>query len=460
MSAACVCPKLRVWWATPNREPMPQTQQKQIRRISISDSRSAALEALLLTDRGIAVQAALDTVFSKCDLGVSDRSLASELAYGVLRTGLTLDARLGEVLPKLNKLPVVVRHVLEIGLYSLLYAERVPAHAAINTAVALAKKRSGLRMGNLVNAVLRKLQEVPESTKSDNVWQNLAHEYALPAEILRLWRTHYGNAASLSLLRRSFARPWPAVRINAAYAKAACLRKAFADEPFGKSIGSWGFAFPPGRVPIKVAGRSIFEWREQGALSQQAAGSQLVMEKLGLFSLKDSFWDCCAGVGGKSMVLLERGAKVALCSDTSGKRLEQLVRDCRRLGLVCPKVLQADAAHYTPEDFCGHILVDAPCSSLGVLARRPDVKKRDFSPASLQYFVDTQRAILDNVAFCLSVGYCLAYMTCTLNPAENELQIRDFLAKHPNFILLSQWQSPHSHPWLEGMFGALLQKTA
>lgn len=439
---------------------MPQTQRKQNRRISISDSRVAALEALLLTDKGLAVQAALDTVFSNCELGVADRALASELAYGVLRTDLTLDARLGEVLPKLHKLPAVVRRVLGIGLYSLLYAERVPAHAAINTAVAIVKKRSGQHMANLVNAVLRNLQRAPVSTKSDNVWENLALEYALPEEILRLWQTHYGNAACLSLLRRSFARPWPAVRINAAHAMAACLRKALTDEPFGKSIGAWGFAFPPGRLPMNLAGRSFLDWRERGALSQQATGSQFVMEKLGLFGLKGSFWDCCAGVGGKSLALLERGANVALCSDTSGRRLAQLERDCRRLGLACPRVVEADAAQYTPKDFCGHILVDAPCSSMGVLARRPDVKKRDFDPASLQYFVDIQRAILDNVASCVRAGYCLAYVTCTLNPAENEWQIRDFLARHPNFILLSQWQTPHSHHWLEGMFGALLQKTA
>lgn len=425
----------------------------------VTDSRCAALATLLLTEKGVAVQEALDQIFSRCELSVADRAQASEFAYGVLRTRIALDARLVQVLPRPEKLPLPVQLILALGLYSLLYAERIPAHAAINTAVELAKKRAGQRMGNLVNATLRKLLREPVRIKTADVWRTLATQYALPDDILHLWRKHYGSGASLSLLRRSFSRPWPCVRINARHELASELRENLAGEPFATAVGQWGFAFPPGALPQRIGNYSVAEFREKGVLSHQAAGSQLLLEKLGLFALEGPFWDCCAGVGGKSLPLLERGRVVAQCSDTSGKRLKQLARDCQRLGLACSRVHEADATKYAPEDFTGHILVDAPCSSMGVLARRPDVKKRSFASASLQHFVAMQRAILDNVAHSLAPGYCLAYMTCTLNPAENEVQIETFLARHPNFCLLSQWQTPHEHPWLEGMFGALLQKT-
>lgn len=454
----------------------------------VADARWTALQTLLQSDKNIPVQAALDVQLSASALPAQDRALVAELVYGVLRTRIALDAELATVLANPRKLPVAIRHILAIGLYSLRHAERIPAHAALDTAVSLARRATGQRMGNLVNACLRKLAGSSSSSGvngnsphkktllrppkkqsaehagvgQDGVWTTLATKFALPDSIVSLWRRAYGDAQAIQLMRRSFARPWTGLRVNASVPQGKSLRDALsgiaARQTGCERIGQWGFAFAPGMQPQELAGQSLSQWQSQGALSFQAAGSQLVMEKLDLYALEGPFWDCCCGVGGKSLPLLERGLSVVLCSDTSCNRLQQFARDCERLGIVSPETMEADAAAFIPQRFDGNVLVDAPCSSMGVLARRPDVKKRPFDTASLEHFVQAQRGILDNAASAVRPGRHIAYMTCTLNPDENEGQVRSFLQRHEDFELLAQWQTPHDHPWLEGMFGALLRR--
>lgn len=453
-------------------------------RAVVADARWVALQTLLQSDRDIPVQAALDGQLRGSALSSQDRALAAELVYGVLRTRLALDAELATVLPNPRKLPAAIRHALAIGLYSLRYAERIPVHAALDTAVSIARRVGGQRMANLVNACLRRLSrreggpagchESPQGKQSQDgvrqvcvwtgsagdcdVWSTLGTRFALPSSIVSLWREAYGEAQAIQLMCRSFSRPWTGLRVNASFVHGRRLSAMLEDQPDCVRIGDWGFAFAPGDVPQTIAGETVRRWQERGALSFQAAGSQLVMEKLGLYGIDGVWWDCCCGVGGKSLALLERGRTVSLCSDMSAQRLGQFGRDCRRLGIVSPETMEADASSFTPAQFGGNVLVDAPCSSMGVLARRPDVKKRSFDADALGYFVRTQRAILDTVATVVEPGRHIAYMTCTLNPDENEVQICGFLERHRGFELLGQWQTPHGHPWLEGMFGALLRR--
>ena len=180
----------------------------------VADARWTALQTLLQSDKNIPVQAALDAQLSASALPAQDRALVAELVYGVLRTRIALDAELATVLANPRKLPVTIRHILAIGLYSLRHAERIPAHAALDTAVSLARRVSGQRMGNLVNACLRKLAGSSSSSGvygnsphkrmlfrppkkqsaehagvgQDGVWTTLATKFALPFSIVSLWR--------------------------------------------------------------------------------------------------------------------------------------------------------------------------------------------------------------------------------------------------------------------------------
>ena len=326
----------------------------------------------------------------------------------------------------------------------------------------------------MVNGALRSIQrfgtavDTPEFYVVDkegavaDEWDGLCRYYSLPRWLGDLWHDAYGREAALCLMRRSFARPWSGVRVNARHEAAedllADLRRC-AKEACGEPVGRWGVAFAPGGLPARVLGQSLSQWRASGALSLQSAGSQLAVQALELDRWNAPVWDACAGFGGKSAALLEQGINVTLCTDRSWSRLRHLPGVCRELRLPRPAVCLADACAPPLTSWNGHILLDAPCSGLGVLARRPDIRKDSRrSPADLKQLEALQNRMLLRLGALLQQGLELAYITCTLNPTENELAVSRLLAARPELALLRQWQTPHEHPWLEGMYGAVLRR--
>ena len=220
-------------------------------------------------------------------------------------------------------------------------------------------------------------------------------------------------------------------------------------------IGQWGLAFAAGQMPREALGFDLRHWLSQGALSWQSAGSQVALLELGLDAWREPVWDACAGYGGKSTALMEWGVPVGLCTDRSVGRLRGLPAQCATLKLPQPAICIADATQPPVRQWHGHILVDAPCSGLGVLARRPDIRRRE--PQHLAELEVLQRAMLCRLAAMLQPGRELAYITCTLNPAENEKTVEYLTEKNSKITIVRQWQTSHTHPWLEGMFGALLR---
>lgn len=450
------------------------------------NGRTAALHALLLTDSGLSAQEALADALSvplgegqRVDKAVAvlpeqERHLCSELVYGCLRAEIRIAYLLGRVLPKPERLPLPLRHILELAVYALLFQERVPDHAAVYSAVEQAERLFGRSLARVVNGALRSIQrfgtavDMPEFYVVDKEgavageWDGLCRYYSLPRWLGDLWHDAYGREAALCLMRRSFARPWSGVRVNARHEAAedllADLRRC-AKEACGEPVGRWGVAFAPGGLPARVLGQSLSQWRASGALSLQSAGSQLAVQALELDRWNAPVWDACAGFGGKSAVLLEQGINVTLCTDRSWSRLRHLPGVCRELRLPRPAVCLADACAPPLTSWNGHILLDAPCSGLGVLARRPDIRKDSRrSPADLKQLEALQNRMLLRLGALLQQGLELAYITCTLNPTENELAVSRLLAARPELALLRQWQTPHEHPWLEGMYGAVLRR--
>ncbi len=220
-------------------------------------------------------------------------------------------------------------------------------------------------------------------------------------------------------------------------------------------IGQWGLAFAAGQMPREALGFDLRHWLSQGVLSWQSAGSQVALLELGLDAWREPVWDACAGYGGKSMALMEWGVPVGLCTDRSVGRLRGLPAQCATLKLPQPAICIADATQPPVRQWHGHILVDAPCSGLGVLARRPDIRRRE--PQHLAELEVLQRAMLCRLAAMLQPGRELAYITCTLNSAENEKAVEYLAEKNSKIKIVRQWQTSHTHPWLEGMFGALLR---
>lgn len=432
-------------------------------------ARGCAIQALTLVEKGQTAQSALAHCLTKSTLCQVDRHLCSELVYGVLRNESRLDFLLYKFLKKPDGLPPKLLYILRIGAYSLLFQERIPAHAAIHSAVSLARSLCGQRLAKLTNAVLRSLQRLGQAVFEPDFYISEAgsHEaglavfYSLPLWLLEQWRRDYGTGSMLSLARRSQSRPWTGLRFNPFHHHARSLRR-LVQETVGKEhsvlLGENGLAVAPGYLPSEISGKTLGEWYEEGVFSYQSAGSQLVLEKLSCIQWEAPIWDACAGYGGKSAALLESGAALLLASDMSFERLRHLSGLCRRLGLPVPSMMLADAAIAPLDHWPGHIIADVPCSGLGVLGRRPDLRKRS-GPEKTQQLISIQRRILTGLGRCMQPGAELAYITCTLDPAENEQAVNHFLERNHCFELLRQWQTDHDHPWLEGMYGALLRKT-
>ena len=427
------------------------------------NARNTALCALLLVDGGLSAQQALATALahvasSKAEQGerlplsglsAVERNLCSELVYGFLRTEIRIAFILSKVLPRPQSLPRPLQHVLGLAVYGLLFQDRVPDHAAVFTAVETARALYGQGLAKVVNGALRSVQRLADTPMKEDFYagqgvtphspQHLAPFYSLPVWIVGHWNKRYGSEAADHLAQRSFERPWSSLRVNASHARAEQLRAALL-ACGGEAVGQWGCAFAPGRLPAVVDAQPLAEWQACGAVSYQSAGSQLVLEHLGLYGWNKPVWDVCAGFGGKTVALLERGVAVPLATDRSRQRLAGLPGQCERLALPQPSTL----------------LVDAPCSGLGVLARRPDIRRRPQEQAVEHEQV--QHSILERLVGLLQPGCELAYITCTLRVQENEKQIEHLMRDHSGLQLCKQWQTPSDHPWLEGMFGAVLSK--
>lgn len=237
-------------------------------------------------------------------------------------------------------------------------------------------------------------------------------------------------------------------------------------------VGQAGLAFV-GTLPWQ--GRSL---EKQGGASRQSMASY---SALGFFNPKtwpQPLWDCCAGRGGKSLALLEMDVPVALASDLSSNRLKGFAMEYARLGLSnqpCPTLVVESAAELfakykagtlrniegvvvtdLPQKF-GTILIDAPCSGLGTLSRHPEIKYRR-TKDDVADLVRIQRKILEAALPMLADGGLIIYLTCTLNPEENQMQIEKFLQAHPELSLLESFSSEASSPFKEFFYGAKLQK--
>lgn len=418
----------------------------------MKNPRAAAIQALLRVEAGAHAQAAVAGVAG--ELAEPDRRLCADLVYGSLRMRHELRPALDAVLPNAVKLPPLMRLALELGVYSLLFQDRAPAYAVVNETVAIIKKKFGQRLANVANAALRRLARSGQAGQMP-----FAGQATLAPEIMELWRQAYGDESAQALATRSLRRPWSALRLNSRRPESAALAAALAQCEGCSPTGASAYAFPPGRLPRTILGRSLDYWLECGLVSRQAAASQVALVELGLVEgwQGKPVWDACAGFGGKTAFLLEQNLDVALASDVSLKRLGGLAGELRRLRLPMPGLILADAAQPPVAAWRGHILADAPCSGLGVLGRRPDLREH-WQAQKLPGLERLQARILDGLAAALAPGNELAYVTCALNPAENEDQIEFFLRRHSDMELLRVWQTPHGHPWLEGMYGARLRK--
>jgi len=378
-------------------------------------------------DRAFRVEA------ERLDLEGRDRAFAMRLAYGTVQRRLTLDWLIGRLSGRPpEQLDPPVLAALRIGLYQLAFMDGVPDHAAVSESVDLAKHAGGGGF-RLVNAVLRRATREARpllAGLSDATPPEAALKHSHPEWIAELWWEALGEDEARSLMARDNEPPESAARANQLRTTTAEVIERLA----GAGVGAEADVIFPEAVvlrdPFDLHASELFA---QGLVMPQSRGSMLVGRVAGPRP-GAKVLDLCAAPGGKTTHLAalmgNEGRVVAVEADR--RRAEELERNCKRLGVECVEVVVGDAVQPVFGGDFDIVLVDPPCSDLGTLQSRPDVRWRK-DPAQVKELVALQRRIVAAGSQALRPGGRMVYSTCTIDPAENEALVTDLTQKDRSF---------------------------
>jgi 16S rRNA (cytosine967-C5)-methyltransferase len=399
-------------------------------------ARLLALELLLRLESSSGTLAEVFATSSLTRLGPRDKALVHELVLGTLRRRGWLDHVLASFVETPARLAPAVRDVLRLGAYQLLFT-RVPSHAAVSESVDLARGREP-RAAGLVNAVLRRLARQgppsePEPSRDPSTWLRTAG--SLPPWLAERWLARLGATAAVARAR-ALLEPAPVhFRLNPRRPEAL------------EELTATGLAVGPGIVPdVLVAAEAapLGPLAGRGLLYIQDQGSQLVAR---LAAGPGRLLDACAAPGGKSLLASDLGGPDArvVAAESSRRRLATLADMRARWGASNVLPVGADA---TRPPFCtlfDSVLLDAPCSGLGTLARHPDIRWRA-GPRDVIRHARRQARMLEAVAPLVRPGGRLVYATCSLEDEENLGVLAPFLEAHREFVLddLPPWSRPFS----------------
>ena len=391
-------------------------------RASGIEPRRAALRVLEEVRGGKPFDSALQEGLG--DLPDADRRLAHELAAGVLRQRTVLDQQLAPLIPRgWGSVGTPLQDILRLCAYQLTSLERVPSHAAVDTSVALAKSVVGARAGGFVNAVLRRLTRAEPSGASPTGAMALAQNYSHPAWLVRRWVEAFGPDETEQLLQWNNTRPrlvlQPARQNVAALAE--CWRAS--------GIHVESAAFETGLLTDRSRPTDLPGYAEGGFIVQDPA--QALLARYTQFPSVGVVYDACAAPGGKT-IALGRTAQTVLAGDISRARADRLAQNVARAGSGREHVVVADARQ-PPLRQLGAVLLDAPCSGTGTLARHPDGRWR-ILPRDLAALRRLQGELLEATVPLIETGGLLVYSTCSLESEENQAQVEEFLDRHPEFV--------------------------
>ena len=400
-------------------------------------------------------QAFADDTFDAAikDAGLSDpdRALAFELVYGVLRRAVTLDWQLDQISRKpMPRLPLNVATILRVAAYQLLYLDRIPDSAAVNEAVKLIRKQPGHDWGGLVNGILRNLIRQPAPQFPDIVAdpiQALAIQYSCPIWMVERWIKAFGIDQTKVLCRKTLEVPSLTLRTNSLH----CSRQALLNRLEAEGIFARETPVSPLGVTLEKCGNpAALSVVKEGWCYIEDEAAQLIPPLLDP-QPGERILDACAAPGGKTTHLAQlmqnQGTIIAL--DRQPERLTRLAENCQRLGIKIVDMQKCDIAIDCPDTTpwpdnsslsltraftkpFDRILVDAPCSGLGILRRHPEGKMlKQFS--TIEQSRHTQKQILDRICTLLRPRGILVYSACSIEPEETTEVISAFCQDHPDF---------------------------
>lgn len=381
----------------------------------------------------------LDRELSHGELQGADRGLLTELVYGVLRRRGTLDHIIGQFSrQRVDRLERAVLTLLRLGLYQLFFLDRIPASAAVNETVKIAHGAAP-RAAGFINAVLRQADRqraaIAYPDPRSDLRAYLAARYSHPAWIVADWIDQLGATEAEELCRVMSEAPPLTIRVNTLRISREALLERLAAE--GATAVPTRYSPVGAQLSSPVPFATLPSFRE-GLFSAQDEASQLIALLLAP-AAGDRLLDLCAAPGGKAACLAEQMGNQGsiLACDLHPRRLEQVRLVAQRLGIDIISTRAMDAAHAGQSlsgELFPRVLVDAPCSGLGVLRRNPEGKwwktLQDVSELAA-----LQKRILASAAECVAAGGLLVYATCSTTVAENEAVVEDFLSHHSDFVL-------------------------
>ncbi len=385
-------------------------------------ARKAALSILTAVRKGEPFDLALDRALD--GLEDADRRLAHEISAGVFRRQRDLDARLMPLARHgWSSVKAGLRDILRLAAYQLVALDRIPTHAAVSTAVDLARAEFGEKQSRFVNAILRQMggRAAPPAFAMDPA-ASLASKHSHPDWLVKRWLERFGPEETEQLLEWNNTRP--VLALQPARSTLEDLQKAF----WESGVSARRAPFDAGLV-VEGPRPSELPGFNEGAFVVQDPAQAMVV-RFAAFPEGARVYDACAAPGGKSLGL-GRSARLVLAGEVKEERLPRLRQNLERSGTGREFAVAASAAH-PPVRQLDAVLLDAPCLGTGTLARHPDARWRATRDA-LKRIAARQTELLAAVAGAVRPGGWLVYATCSLEPEENEVQVQTFLERFPAF---------------------------
>ncbi|MBQ6931526.1 MAG: 16S rRNA (cytosine(967)-C(5))-methyltransferase RsmB [Clostridia bacterium] len=375
----------------------------------------------------------LDSFLCSANLSGADNALVSALVYGVLERSISLDYCLSRHLKQpLKKLKPQVLTALRLGTYQLFFMDKIPVSAAVNESVTLVKKNGCAFASGLTNAVLRAVSNegfvLPDETQKLKYY---SVKYSFPENLVALWIDSYGEENAVGIMSSCTGRPPLTIRVNTLKTSqeelTALLKKDGVTAEESTVVNALNL-----EKSGSIEKLSSFE---DGFFHVQDAASQLCAQALEA-KPDETVLDLCSAPGGKAFTCaqyMENRGRILAC-DIHSHRLALIKEGANRLGINIIDVLRSDASAFNKDmPQFDKVLCDVPCSGLGIVRRKPEIRHKSLEEISA--LPELQFTILSNAARYLKKGGRLVYSTCSLNPAENERVCERFLKDNKDFTI-------------------------
>ena len=398
-------------------------------------AREAALSVLERCRRNQAFSdALLGSTMQSAGLNSKDSALCTRLCYGVLQNMLLCDFYIDHFAANANKLEPKVRDILRLSVYQILFMDKIPSHAAVSEGVDLCKKSGFARASGLVNAVLRKISDnkdkLPEIPNTDiNVY--LSIKYSTPIELVRQFTSDFGTEFAEGMLKANNEASPLTIQVNTLKTSSTELQALL--EAKGM------FVMPHELLPDCF---DVFGAGDISSLEEHIKGLFYVQDaaaRLSVFAADpkfcDTVLDACGAPGGKSFacaILMKNSGRI-YSNDIHENKLNRVKEGATRLGIdiISTMVMDASKPDKSLTASCDLVIADVPCSGLGVIRKKPDIRYKALS--EIEKLPQTQLNILNGLATCVKPGGVLLYSTCTVLEQENGGVIDRFLQEHEEY---------------------------